>query len=103
MRRIWISVASTNSARLNSTKWARCEKYLLLGRGTRSDPTRRTHIKVPTNNCSINTEGRVPKEDYNFVHVDVRAGQPTKFTLNRFCWAAEPFATVELFGSAKGQ
>jgi hypothetical protein len=30
----------------------------------------------------------------------VKPGQPTKFTLNRFRpWAANPFETVELFGS----
>lgn len=32
------------------------------------------------------------------MHVDVKPGQPTKFTLNRFRpWSAEPFSSVELF------
>jgi hypothetical protein len=43
-------------------------------------------------------KGEPPKEDYNYVLVDVEPGQKTKFTLNRFRpWSAEPFATVELF------
>ncbi len=83
-------------------------KYLLLGGGgAEQDPILpgRTHIKVPDGYpLDQYWKGESPKEDYNFVHVDVKAGQPTKFTLNRFRpWAAEPFATVELFGSAKGQ
>ena len=37
-------------------------------------------------------------EDNNYVLVDVELGQKSKFTLNRFRpWAAEPFATVDLF------
>ena len=47
-------------------------------------------------------EGRRPKEEYNYVLVDVQPGKKTKFTLNRFRpWSAEPFASVELFGSSK--
>jgi len=47
-------------------------------------------------------KGESPKEDYNYLHVEVKPGQPTKFTINRFRpWSAEPFATVELFGSSK--
>jgi hypothetical protein len=39
-----------------------------------------------------------PKEEYNYVLVDLQPGQKTKFTLKRFRpWSAEPFATVELF------
>ena len=47
-------------------------------------------------------KGAAPKEEYNYVLVDVEPGQQTKFTLNRFRpWAAKPFETVELFGSSK--
>jgi hypothetical protein len=43
-------------------------------------------------------KGQSPKEEYNYVLVDVQPGEPTKFTLNRFRpWSADPFATVELF------
>jgi hypothetical protein len=35
---------------------------------------------------------------YNYVHVEVAPGQPTKFTINRLRpGSAEPFSTVELF------
>ncbi|HTF32204.1 MAG TPA: metallophosphoesterase [Myxococcota bacterium] len=77
-------------------------KYLLLGGGgAEQDPILpgRTHIKVPEGYPpDLYWKGEAPKEDYNFVHVDVKPGQKTKFTLNRFRpWSAEPFATVELF------
>jgi hypothetical protein len=43
-------------------------------------------------------KGQPPKEEYNYLLVDVQPGQKTKFTLNRFRpWSAEPFATVEVF------
>jgi BarA-like signal transduction histidine kinase len=46
-------------------------------------------------------KGESPQEEYNYVLVDVQPGQRTKFTLNRFRpQSAEPFATVELYGSA---
>jgi hypothetical protein len=77
-------------------------KYLVLGGGgAEQDPILpgRTHIKVPDGYPPDQYwKGEAPKEDYNFVHVEVTPGQPTKFTLNRFRpWSAEPFATVELF------
>jgi hypothetical protein len=77
-------------------------KYLVLGGGgAEQDPILpgRTHIKVPEGYPPDQYwKGEAPKEDYNFVHVEVTPGQPTKFTLNRFRpWSAEPFATVELF------
>jgi hypothetical protein len=77
-------------------------KYLLLGGGgAEQDPILpgRTHIKVPDGYpLDQYWKGESPKEDYNFVHVDVKSGQPTKFTLNRFRpWSAKPFASVELF------
>jgi hypothetical protein len=81
-------------------------KYFLLGGGgAEQDPILpgRTHIKVPANYPSdLYWKGAAPKEEYNYLLVDVKPGQETKFTLNRFRpWSAEPFATVELFGPAK--
>jgi Calcineurin-like phosphoesterase len=81
-------------------------KYLLLGGGgAEQDPILpgRTHIKVPADYPpDLYWKGEAPKEEYNYVLVDVQPGQKTKFTLNRFRpWSAEPFATVELFGSSK--
>jgi hypothetical protein len=77
-------------------------RYLVLGGGgAEQDPILpgRTHIKVPQGYPHDQYwKGEAPKEDYNFVNVYVKPGQPTKFTLNRFRpWSAEPFATVELF------
>jgi hypothetical protein len=81
-------------------------KYLLLGGGgAEQDPILpgRTSIKVPADYPQdLYWKGQPPKEEYNYVLVDVKPGQPTKFTLNRFRpWSTEPFATVELFGSSK--
>ena len=77
-------------------------KYMVLGGGgAEQDPILpgRTHVKVPSGYpLDQYWKGASPKEDYNFVHVEVKPGQTTKFTLNRFRpWSAEPFATVELF------
>jgi hypothetical protein len=77
-------------------------KYLVLGGGgAEQDPILpgRTHIKVPDDYpLDQYWKGEAPKEDYNYLHVDVTPGQPTKFTLYRFRpWAATPFATVDLF------
>jgi len=81
-------------------------KYLLLGGGgAEQDPILpgRTHIKVPAGYPpDLYWKGQSPKEEYNYVLVDVQPGQKTKFVLSRFRpWSAEPFATVELFGSPK--
>lgn len=77
-------------------------KYLVLGGGgAEQDPILpgRTHFKVPANYpIDQYWKGESPKEEYNYVRVEVQPGQPTKFTLNRFRpWSAEPFETVELF------
>jgi hypothetical protein len=77
-------------------------KYLVLGGGgAEQDPVLpgRTHFKVPDGYPPDQYwNGESPKEDYNYLHVEVSPGKPTKFTLNRFRpWSAEPFATVELF------
>jgi hypothetical protein len=77
-------------------------KYLVLGGGgAEQDPILpgRTHVKVPEGYPpDMYWKGEGPKEEYNYLLVDVRPGKPTKFTLNRFRpWSAEPFATVELF------
>ena len=77
-------------------------KYLIIGGGgAEQDPILpgRTNNVVPAGYPQeLYWKGGPPKEEYNYVHVDVRPGQPTTFTLTRFRpWSAEPFATVELF------
>ncbi len=77
-------------------------KYLLLGGGgAEQDPILpgRTSIKVPADYPQdLYWKGQPPKEEYNYLLVDVAPGQKTKFTLNRFRpWAAKPFENVELF------
>ena len=78
-------------------------KYLMLGGGgAEQDPILpgRTSIKKlpPNYPPDLYWKGEPPKEEYNYVLVDVEPSQKTKFTLNRFRpWSAEPFATVELF------
>jgi len=43
-------------------------------------------------------KGEPPREDYNYLHVEVTPGQPTKFTINRFRpQSADPYAAVEMF------
>ena len=81
-------------------------KYLLLGGGgAEQDPILpgRTHIAVPPNYPpDLYWKGERRREEYNYVVVDVQPGQRAKFTLNRFRpGSAAPFASVELFGSAK--
>jgi hypothetical protein len=77
-------------------------KYLMLGGGgAEQDPILpgRTSIKLPADYPpDLYWKGEPPKEEYNYVLVDVEPNQKTRFTLNRFRpWSAEPFATVELF------
>jgi Calcineurin-like phosphoesterase len=77
-------------------------KYLLLGGGgAEQDPILpgRTSIKVPDNYPpDLYWKGKPPKEDYNYLLVNVEPGQNTKFTLNRFRpWSAKPFESVELW------
>jgi hypothetical protein len=80
-------------------------KYLMLGGGgAEQDPILpgRTTVKVPASYPpDLYWKGQDPKEDYNFVLVDVQPGEKTKFTLNRFRpWSADPFASVTPFGSS---
>ena len=77
-------------------------KYFLLGGGgAEQDPILpgRTKIKVPKDYPpDLYWKGQPPKEEYNYVHIDVEPGQKTRFTLNRFRpWSAKQFETVELF------
>jgi hypothetical protein len=77
-------------------------RYLLLGGGgAEQDPILpgRTHINVPQGYpTDLYWKGEAPREDYNYVLVDVKPGQRTRFTLNRFRpWSAQPFSTIELF------
>jgi Calcineurin-like phosphoesterase len=77
-------------------------KYLLLGAGGAEQDSilpGRTSINVASNYPpDLYWNGLPPKEEYNYLRVDVEPGQQTKFTLNRFRpWSSEPFATVKLF------
>jgi hypothetical protein len=77
-------------------------KYLLLGGGgAEQDPILpgRTSIKVPANYPpELYWKGQPPREEYNYVLVDVEPGQKTKFTLTRYRpGSAEPFGTEALF------
>jgi hypothetical protein len=77
-------------------------KYLVLGGGgAEQDPILpgRTQIKVPADYPPDQYwQGSSPKEEYNYLLVDVKAGEKTKFTLNRFRpWSAKPFESVEIF------
>jgi len=76
-------------------------KYLLLGGGgAEQDPILpgRTSIKVPADYPpDLYWKGDPPKEEYNYLLVDVEPGQTTRFTINRFRpWSAKPFESVEL-------
>jgi hypothetical protein len=78
-------------------------KYLVLGGGgAEQDPILpgRTTIKsLPTGYPKdLYWKGEPPREDYNYLHVQVTPGQPTQFTINRFRpQSAEPYATVAAF------
>jgi predicted phosphohydrolase len=78
-------------------------KYLMMGGGgAEQDPILpgRTSIKtLPADYPpELYWKGQPPQEEYNYVLVDVKPGENTKFTLNRFRpGSAEPFASVELF------
>jgi hypothetical protein len=81
-------------------------KYLLLGGGgAEQDPILpgRTHLKVPADYPPDQYwKDESPREDYNYVLVDVQPGQKTKFTLNRFRpQSAEPYGSIELFQASK--
>jgi hypothetical protein len=60
----------------------------------------RTHIEVPANYPPDQYwKGESPREEYNYLLVDMQPGQATKLTLNRFRpGSSEPFATLALFG-----
>jgi Calcineurin-like phosphoesterase len=78
-------------------------KYFVLGGGgAEQDPILpgRTAIKnLPANYPKdLYWKGEPLREEYNYLHVKVTPGQPTKFTINRFRpQSAEPYAAVEVF------
>jgi Calcineurin-like phosphoesterase len=81
-------------------------KYLVLGGGgAEQDPILpgRTHLKVPADYPPDQYwKDESPREDYNYVLVDVQPGRKTTFTLNRFRpQSAEPYGSVELFQASK--
>jgi len=78
-------------------------KYFVLGGGGAEQdpilPGRTTITNLPANYPKdLYWKGVPLKEEYNYLHVEVTPGQPTKFTINRFRpQSAEPYATVEMF------
>jgi Calcineurin-like phosphoesterase len=81
-------------------------KYLLLGGGgAEQDPILpgRTAINVPADYPKDQYwMGAPPKEEYNYLLVDVKPGQKTQFTLNRFRpWSSTPYETITLFNNSK--
>jgi hypothetical protein len=77
-------------------------KYLMLGGGgAEQDPILpgRTSIKMPADYpLDLYWKGEPPKEDYNYVLVNVQPDGKTRFTLNRWRpWADKAYETVELF------
>ena len=78
-------------------------KYFVMGGGGAEQgpilPGRTQLTKLPADYpADLYWKGEPPREDYNYLHVEVRPGQSTKFTINRFRpQSAEPYGTVELF------
>jgi hypothetical protein len=77
-------------------------KYLMLGGGgAEQDPILpgRSKVKVPADYPpELYWKGADREEDYNYVLVDVRPGEKTKFRLERFRpESTKPFEAVELF------
>jgi Calcineurin-like phosphoesterase len=78
-------------------------KYLVLGGGGAEQdpilPGRTSVSNLPADYPKdLYWNGAPLQEEYNYLHVDVVPGQPTKFTINRFRpQSAEPYAAVEVF------
>jgi hypothetical protein len=77
-------------------------KYLILGGGgAEQDPILpgRTSIPRPEGYPEdLYWKGQKPKEEYNYLTVEVTPGQPSDFRLNRFRpWSSTPFEEVNLF------
>jgi len=78
-------------------------KYFVLGGGGAEQdpilPGRTTLKNLPANYPQdLYWKGEPLREEYNYLHVEVTSGQPTKFTINRFRpQSAEPFAAIEVF------
>jgi len=78
-------------------------KYFVLGGGgAEQDPVLPGRTRLPNlppdYPADLYWNGAPPEEEYNYLHVEVAPGKPTKFTINRFRpESAEPFATVEVF------
>jgi Calcineurin-like phosphoesterase len=78
-------------------------KYFVLGGGgAEQDPILPGRTELPNlpadYPADLYWKNEAPQEEYNYLHVEVRPGQPTKFTINRFRpESSEPFATVEVF------
>ena len=80
-------------------------KYIVLGGGgAEQDPILpgRTAIPRPEGYPQdLYWQGQPPKEEYNYIVVEVTPGKPSVFRLNRFRpWSSEPFEDVTLFETA---
>jgi hypothetical protein len=77
-------------------------KYLILGGGgAEQDPILPGRTSIPRPDGypeDLYWKGEPPKEEYNYLVVDVTPGQPSKYRLNRFRpWSSTPFEEVNLF------
>ena len=77
-------------------------KYVVMGGGgAEQDPILpgRTAIPRPAGYPQdLYWQGQPPKEEYNYLVVEVTPGKPSVFRLNRFRpWSSTPFEEVELF------
>ena len=77
-------------------------KYLMLGGGGgEQDPSLPGRVRKPPPAGypkELYWQGALPKEEYNYLLVDVRPDKPTKFTIVRFRpGRAEPFSSTEIY------
>jgi len=78
-------------------------KYFVLGGGgAEQDPILPGRTTLPALPADYPEDqywkGAPPREEYNYLHVDVTPGKPTKFTIVRYRpQSAEPYATVQAF------
>ena len=78
-------------------------KYFVLGGGgAEQDPILPGRTTLPALPADYPEDqywkGAPPREEYNYLHVDVTPGKPTKFTIVRYRpQSAEPYASVQAF------
>lgn len=77
-------------------------KYLMLGGGGAEQDSilpGRTTVRVPKDYPpELYWKGQPPREEYNYLMLDVEPGKKSRMVLHRFRpWSARPFEAVELF------